>query len=69
MLKSRELLKHIGDEIKHMDFCVDGLDMYLLESEKQDREKTDLEANIEEPLVPDVPSLSLSRRSVLCRSA
>ena len=62
-------MKQFGGEIKHKDFCVDGLDMNLLESEKQDREKTDLEAKIEEPTVPDVPSLSLSRRSVLCRSA
>merc|ERR1719375_2367044 len=43
-----ELQKQKEDEIKHKDFCVDELNKNQLETEKKDREKTDLEAKIED---------------------
>merc|ERR1719163_2557903 len=43
-----QLQKEKEDEIKHKDFCVDELNKNQLETEKKDREKTDLEAKIED---------------------
>merc|ERR1719243_69064 len=43
-----QLLKEKEDEIKHKDFCVDDFNTNQLETEKKDREKTDLEAKIED---------------------
>jgi len=43
-----ELQKQKEDEIKHKDFCVDELNKNQLETEKKTREKTDLEAKIED---------------------
>merc|ERR1719163_163245 len=43
-----ELQKQKEDEIKHKDFCVDELNKNQLETEKKNREKTDLKAKIED---------------------
>jgi len=43
-----QLLKEKEDEIKHKDFCVDDFNTNQLETEKKDREKTDLTAKIED---------------------
>jgi len=43
-----QLLKEKEDEIKHKDFCVDDFNTNQLETEKKDREKSDLEAKIED---------------------
>merc|ERR1719162_2477264 len=43
-----ELLKQKEDEIKHKDFCVDEFNKNQLETETKDREKSDLEAKIED---------------------
>jgi len=43
-----QLLKEKEDEIKHKDFCVDELNKNRLETEKKEREKSDLEAKIED---------------------
>jgi chromosome segregation ATPase len=40
------LLQEKADEIKHKDFCVDELNTNQLQTEKKEREKTDLEAKI-----------------------
>merc|ERR1719161_1264915 len=42
-----QLLKEKEDEIKHKDFCVDDFNTNQLETEKKDREKSDLEAKID----------------------
>jgi hypothetical protein len=43
-----QLLKEKEDEIKHKDFCVDEFNKNQLETEKKEREKTDLIAKIED---------------------
>merc|ERR1719515_673453 len=43
-----QLLKEKEDEIKHKDFCVDDFNTNQLETERKDREKSDLEAKIED---------------------
>jgi len=43
-----QLLKEKEDEIKHKDFCVDDFNTNQLETEKKDREKSDLVAKIED---------------------
>merc|ERR1719399_1762702 len=43
-----QLLKEKEDEIKHKDFCTDEFNTNQLETEKKEREKTDLEAKIED---------------------
>merc|ERR1719515_232722 len=43
-----QLLKEKEDEIKHKDFCVDDFNTNQLETEKKDREKSDLIALIED---------------------
>merc|ERR1719321_975794 len=43
-----QLLKEKEDEIKHKDFCVDDFNTNQLETDKKDREKSDLEAKIED---------------------
>merc|ERR1719482_882070 len=43
-----QLLKEKEDEIKHKDFCVDDFNTNQLETEKKDREKSDLTAKIED---------------------
>merc|ERR1719364_351831 len=42
------LMKEKEDEIKHKDFCVDELNQNQLQTEKKNREKTDLEALIDD---------------------
>jgi len=42
------LLQEKADEIKHKDFCVDELDKNQLETEEKERQKSDLEALIED---------------------
>merc|ERR1719311_875263 len=46
--QAAELLKKKEDEIKHKDFCVDDFNTNQLETEKKDREKSDLTAKIED---------------------
>merc|ERR1712032_164152 len=41
-----QLLKEKNDEIKHKDFCVDELNTNQLQTEKKEREKSDLVAKI-----------------------
>merc|ERR1719191_643372 len=43
-----QLLKEKEDEIKHKDFCVDEFNKNQLQTEKKEREKSDLEAKIED---------------------
>merc|ERR1719169_204797 len=43
-----QLLKEKEDEIKHKDFCVDEFNTNQLQTEKKEREKSDLEAKIED---------------------
>merc|ERR1719460_3531662 len=43
-----QLLKEKEDEIKHKDFCVDEFNTNQLQTEKKDREKQDLTAQIED---------------------
>jgi chromosome segregation ATPase len=43
-----QLLKEKADEIKHKDFCVDEFNTNQLQTEKKEREKSDLIAKIEE---------------------
>merc|ERR1719321_1369253 len=43
-----QLLKEKEDEIKHKDFCVDDFNTNQLETDKKDREKSDLVAKIED---------------------
>jgi len=43
-----QLLVEKADEIKHKDFCVDEFNKNQLETEKKEREKTDLIAKIED---------------------
>jgi len=43
-----ELLKEKADEIKHKDFCVDEFNQNQLQTEKKEREKQDLIAQIED---------------------
>merc|ERR1719333_966797 len=43
-----ELTKQQADEIKHKDFCVDDFNTNQLQTEKKEREKTDLEALIDD---------------------
>merc|ERR1719386_515270 len=43
-----QLMKEKEDEIKHKDFCVDEFNSNQLTTEKKTREKTDLEAKIED---------------------
>merc|ERR1719453_1208155 len=43
-----QLLKEKEDEIKHKDFCVDEFNKNQLETERKEREKSDLEAKIED---------------------
>merc|ERR1719456_600626 len=43
-----QLLKQQEDEIKHKDFCVDDFNKNQLQTEKKEREKTDLEALIDD---------------------
>merc|ERR1719506_2433392 len=43
-----QLLKEKADEIKHKDFCVDEFNQNQLQTEKKEREKSDLEALIED---------------------
>jgi predicted RNase H-like nuclease (RuvC/YqgF family) len=43
-----ELSKQQEDEVKHKDFCVDEFNTNQLQTEKKEREKTDLIAKIEE---------------------
>merc|ERR1711870_192502 len=43
-----QLLKEKEDEIKHKDFCVDEFNSNQLQTEKKDREKRDLIAEIED---------------------
>merc|ERR1719324_1517918 len=42
------LVKEKEDEIKHKDFCVDELNQNELQTEKKDREKTDLETLVDD---------------------
>jgi len=43
-----QLGKEKADEIKHKDFCTDELNQNQLQTEKKEREKSDLEAKIED---------------------
>merc|ERR1711966_391954 len=43
-----QLLKEKEDEIKHKDFCVDEFNTNEMQTEKKDREKSDLIAKIED---------------------
>jgi len=43
-----QLTKQQADEIKHKDFCVDDFNTNQLQTEKKEREKTDLEALIDD---------------------
>merc|ERR1719281_2237523 len=43
-----QLLKEKADEIKHKDFCVDEFNKNLVDTERKDREKSDLVAKIED---------------------
>merc|ERR1712037_216731 len=43
-----QLLKEKADEIKHKDFCVDEFNTNQLQTEKKEREKSDLIAKIED---------------------
>jgi len=43
-----QILKEKDDEIKHKDFCVDEFNTNQLQTEKKDREKQDLSAQIED---------------------
>merc|ERR1711988_1739652 len=43
-----QLLKEKEDEIKHKDFCVEEFNSNELQTEKKEREKSDLEAKIED---------------------
>merc|ERR1719214_196742 len=43
-----QLLKEKEDEIKHKDFCVDEFNTNELQTEKKEREKSDLTAKIED---------------------
>merc|ERR1719253_2312317 len=43
-----QLLQEKADEIKHKDFCTDELNTNQLQTEKKEREKTDLEVLIED---------------------
>merc|ERR1719160_1786014 len=43
-----QLLQDKADEIKHKDFCVEEFNTNLLQKEKADRTKADLEAKIED---------------------
>merc|ERR1712232_1193108 len=43
-----QLLQEKADEIKHKDFCVDEFNKNQLETERKEREKTDLIAKIED---------------------
>merc|ERR1711956_208550 len=43
-----QLIKEKADEIKHKDFCVDEFNTNQLQTEKKEREKTDLIAKIED---------------------
>merc|ERR1712073_100664 len=43
-----QLLKEKEDEIKHRDFCVDEFNTNQLQTEKKEREKKDLLAQIED---------------------
>jgi len=43
-----QLLKEKADEIKHKDFCVDEFNKNLVSTERKDREKSDLQAKIED---------------------
>merc|ERR1719324_269065 len=43
-----QLLKEKADEIKHKDFCVDEFNTNELQTEKKEREKSDLTAKIED---------------------
>merc|ERR1719161_2556616 len=43
-----QLLREKEDEIKHKDFCVEGFNENLRNTQKNEREKTDLEAKIED---------------------
>jgi len=43
-----QLMKEKADEIKHKDFCVDEFNTNQLQTEKKEREKTDLIAKIED---------------------
>merc|ERR1719310_873532 len=43
-----QLLKEKEDEIKHKDFCVEEFNTNQLQTEKKEREKSDLEAKIED---------------------
>merc|ERR1719482_2421257 len=61
-----QLQKEKGDEIKHKDFCVDEFNTNQLQTEKKEREKSDLEAKIEdlkmtiEQLTKDIAALKAS---------
>merc|ERR1719281_507606 len=43
-----QLLKEKQDEIKHKDFCVEDFNTNALQTERKDREKSDLLAKIED---------------------
>merc|ERR1719458_1864701 len=43
-----QLMKEKADEIKHKDFCVDEFNTNQLQTEKKEREKSDLIAKIED---------------------
>merc|ERR1719420_919310 len=43
-----QLLKEKEDEIKHKDFCVEEFNTNQLQTERKDREKTDLQATIDD---------------------
>merc|ERR1719333_1770160 len=43
-----QLMKEKEDEIKHKDFCVDEFNQNQLTTERKEREKSDLEAKIED---------------------
>jgi len=43
-----QLLQDKADEIKHKDFCTDELNTNQLQTEEKDRQKSDLEAKIED---------------------
>merc|ERR550525_1413350 len=43
-----QLLKEKEDEIKHKDFCVDEFNSNQLQTERKEREKSDLIAQIED---------------------
>merc|ERR1719191_1877178 len=61
-----ELQQQKADEIKHKDFCVDEFNTNQLQTEKKEREKSDLEAKIEdlkstiEQLTKDIAALKAS---------